>query len=183
MIQILISDFSEYSLPEMAQLAIEGGASWLILSLPDNIDALRDDITATVTLCREEGVILTIEDRPDTAREYGIHGVFLTSPEADAPALREELGPEAIIGVMVSSSDNVEQLKAADIDYIAARPDFAFPAGCVLPVVAYVPDLEPDPEVVKQLLHKGFSGVCAGRSFFSSKNPAGLIKDIIDVIA
>lgn len=69
MLQIMISSSERYSIGEMAQMAVEAGATWLVLSLPgtDN-GSLRDLCADVVELCRESGVMLSIEDNVEAAR-------------------------------------------------------------------------------------------------------------------
>ena len=83
MLQIIISFSERYSIGEMAQMAVEAGASWLVLSLPGN-DAgqTREMCADVVELCRESGVMLSIENCVESARELAMHGVFLTDKNA-----------------------------------------------------------------------------------------------------
>ena len=96
MLQIIISFSERYSIGEMAQMAVEAGASWLVLSLPGN-DAgqTREMCADVVELCRESGVMLSIENCVESARELAMHGVFLTDKNISPVKVREELGAEA----------------------------------------------------------------------------------------
>ena len=119
MLQYLLTPSEEYSRAELAQMAIEGGCKWIVLPT-DGLDdaAVREECSEIVPLCREAEVILTLTDRPELARELGLHGVYLTGGCGITPAkVREELGAEAIIGVEVSSAASIKPLEAMDIDY------------------------------------------------------------------
>ena len=79
MLQVIITPGERYSLAEMAQMAVEAGAGWLQLRVPGlEGGALRDAAADIVALCRQSGVMLTIEDSVEAARELGLHGVYLS---------------------------------------------------------------------------------------------------------
>lgn len=78
----------------MAQMAIEGGCGWLVLRVPDYGDyELRQICPEIVELCRESSVMLTVEDRPELAKEFGMHGVYLHIGAGVPTSVREQLGP------------------------------------------------------------------------------------------
>lgn len=126
MLQFVAVPSDIYSIAEQAQMAIEGGVKWVIfnpMDWPD--DAVRESLSELVPLCKETDTILTIIDHAEAARDMKIHGVQLSSA-ANATRLREELGPEAIIGVAVGGADGVEALRGKDMDY------FVLPANASL---------------------------------------------------
>lgn len=189
MLQIIISSSERYSIGEMAQMAVEAGATWLVLSLPDTDNgSLRDLCADVVELCRESGVMLSIEDNVEAARELSLHGVFLAKNDASPVKVREELGAEAIIGAVVGTPDAALSLERGDIDYVAlTKSDPALimavrNAGGKIPVVAYMPDFEPTPENIALIKADGFSGLCAGRKFFEQEDPVTAISDTISIL-
>ena len=101
MIQIIIRNENDrYSVAELVQMAVEGGCRWIRIDLPDADEAYMLELgEQIVPLCREAGVILTIDNHPDIARKLGLHGVHVSDKALNPVALREELGPEAVIGV------------------------------------------------------------------------------------
>lgn len=122
MLQFIATENDNYSLAEQMQMAIEGGCTWVEISLPEADDAyIREIATDIITLCKETSTILTIEDRPELAKELGVHGVYLTHGRHSAVQVRELLGPEAIIGVEVISAEPIAALAAADIDYVVVK--------------------------------------------------------------
>lgn len=119
MLQFIATENDKYSVAEQIQMAIEGGCTWVEISLPDADDAyIREIAGDIISLCKETSAILTIEDRPELARELGVHGVMLRHGKHAPGAVREQLGPEAIIGVEVQSAQGIGALVAADIDYV-----------------------------------------------------------------
>lgn len=173
MIQILITPNEHYSLAESAQMAIEAGAGWLMLSIPaDEYSGRRDDMAAAAELAREAGVILTVIDNIEAARELGLSGIFLTAlnPQA-AINLRNELGPEPIIGTMVGSAADASALANADIDYFGLPYPSEGSANILAairssetasPVVAYMPDSVLDKDKISAVIAAGYNGMIGG---------------------
>ncbi len=187
MIQIILSPNPEYSLPEMAQMAVEAGAMWLVLLLPEDAADMRDDLTQVVQICRDSGVILTT-DNIAVARELSLHGIFIDGAVTSPVKLRDDFGAEAIIGAIIGSADTAGVMQRADIDYVALRPSRTDTpaiisairaAGCDIPVVAYIPDMKPDAASVRELLRQGFTGICAGKEFFNGTDPVADIKKLL----
>lgn len=190
MLQILIKPNEKYSLAEMAQMAVEGGAGWIVVDgVDENDTTLRDTMPEVVDMCREAGVFLTITDRPALARDLGLHGVFLTDKSLSPVSLREELGAEAVIGTLVSSPDAAASLERADIDYVALARDQSDAkefiaslraAGAQIPVVAYRPGEALTPDTVTTLLETGYSGICGGDTIFESGDPVAAIEQLLN---
>lgn len=186
MLQILLRPNNRYSVAECAQMAIEADAQWLILDIPA-ADAVRDEINAIVELCRDAGVMLTCTD-VELAKEYKMHGVFLTDPAADAVALRDELGPEAVVATVIDDAELAPTLENSDIDYVAVAiehskltPDAIRATGYGIGIVAYAPALPADFERFEELRRQGYNGICAGPAVFEyADDPIAFISHIIE---
>lgn len=187
MLQYILTPSSQYSIAELAQMAVEGGCLWISLCLPDLSD---EEIKAAVApdvidMCREAAVFLTLDDRPELARELGLHGVrlsrkFLSANPSQSPmALRDELGPEAVIGVETADPTSVPSLLPADIDFVTLPEGFTseqrrkFTAkikelGLAMPVVAQG---DFTPAEAQQAIKDGCNGVAVGRSITDAQDP------------
>lgn len=124
MIQCEIKPNDNYSLAEEAQICLEAGVKWLIINLESqSFENFKDDLSATVEVCKEvDDAMISIVDEAEAAKAFRLHGVLLSSGGYEAAEkCREELGPEAAIGVIVSPSDKgiCRCLMDADIDYAA----------------------------------------------------------------
>ena len=119
MLQFIARINDRYSVAELAQMAIEGGCHWVELDLPDaSDDFVRETALELKNLCMETGTFLTIVDRPEVAKEAGLHGVQLRGANARRAAeVREELGAEAIIGIEAAGADAILRTQNLDIDY------------------------------------------------------------------
>lgn len=187
MLQVIITPSHRYTVGQAARMAVGAGAQWLQLRLPDMDDAgLREAVSDIVELCREAGVMLTIEDRTDIAREMSLHGVFLHAG-ANPVKVREEFGAEAVIGTVVGSADAAIAMSRADIDYVALE-EHTSPAlivevrrvGCRIPVVAYRPGSLLDGAEVESLMSQDFSGICGADGVFDTDNPGERIAAILE---
>lgn len=179
MLQYLTQTDEKYSLAEQMQMVIEGGCGWIVISERHDGDWLRTHADEFLPLCRETGIIVTVENRPELAKELGVHGVWLTDTEVSPMKVREELGPEAIIGVRAESPATVSALKGMDADYasvdmalglerIAELVEQCRQGGIQTPIVG-VGDVSL--ETLPDLLATGISGVCTGASIMDAVNP------------
>lgn len=174
---------------EMAQIAIEGGCAWLQLCLGDmSDDEMRLIIPEIAELCRESGTMLTVEDRPDVAKDFGLHGIFLHTGKISPFKVREELGPEAVIGSEIGTPDAATSLSKADIDYVSPAPSSVpelliaetAACGCEIPFVAVTADFRENHLI--ELFRKGYSGICATSAIFNADDPVAEINRIVEIL-
>jgi thiamine-phosphate diphosphorylase len=103
----------------------DGGAR--VIQLREKELSVREFFTeaaVAVTIARERGVKIIINDRVDIALALNADGVHLGQDDLPVVAARRILGPKRMIGV---STHNLEQAKRAaktPIDYIALGPIF-----------------------------------------------------------
>ncbi len=118
MLQFIARENNRFSVPELVQMAIEGGCAWIVLDpgeMPDEV--IREMTLEIIPLCKESSTILTMVDHVDMAKELGIHGVLLQDDRRSPAELRELFGPEAIIGVEIGSFMQAMALQGVDVDY------------------------------------------------------------------
>ena len=189
MLQYLLTPSEEYSRAELAQMAIEGGCKWIVLPTEGLDDAaVREECAEIVTLCREAEVILTLTDRPELAREIGLHGVYLTGGCGLAPSkVREELGAEAIIGVEVSSAASVKPLEAMDIDYAVLNGELSADkcieiivdsrdAGAIIPIVMQG---ALTPAQGAEMRAMGATGLLVGKGISNAADPVQAVREFL----
>lgn len=108
-----------FTLIEQVDTAIQAGCGWIQISVKDFTESeINDSMDSIVNECREQGVILTIEDDIELAEKYGVHGVYISDADTNARAVRERMGAEAIIGIEAKSASSVATLASFDIDYV-----------------------------------------------------------------
>ena len=85
---------------ETAELVLNGGADCLQLREPDlPAGELLIRAKKLVTLCRDAGVPLIVNDRPDVAALTGASGVHVGQGDLPAAEARKIVGPRGIVGV------------------------------------------------------------------------------------
>jgi len=108
-------------LTSCVSLAIAGGASVIQYRNKQAADHERHrEATALVTLCRQHNIPLIINDDAELAAAVGASGVHLGRTDPPIRQTREQLGPQAIIGV--SCYNDLERAIAAaqaGADYVA----------------------------------------------------------------
>lgn len=92
-----------------ARRALESGARWLHMTSDAELDAV-------IPLAREADAIFTLESDHQRVLQTLIHGVILTAADSPAAAVREQLGPHAIIGCRVASLFEIINLAPLDVD-------------------------------------------------------------------
>ena len=192
MLQFIATTNDRYSVAELAQMAIEGGCHWIELDLPGASDEyVRATAAELKTLCLETGTFLTIVDRPDVAREAGLHGVQLRGAMASkAAALREELGAEAVIGIEATRPQDVLNAQNLDIDYATLPAGLSAEeihtivsairrADVQLPVVArgeFTPD-----EAIEAIV-AGASGIAVASAISGAEDPVEATRLLIEAV-
>lgn len=123
MLQFITKESDRFSLPELVQMAIEGGCRWVQLRMKDVADSeVRAAAEEIIPLCSETDTFLVIDDRVDVVNELKVSGVHL-GPDDMAPGeARELLGPHAVIGETCHSAAEILSYRGIDIDYFGLGP-------------------------------------------------------------
>lgn len=115
-------------LEEIVARAIEGGATMVQLRDPHAKGrALAETGRRLLAVTRPHGVSFIVNDRADVAFAIGADGVHLGQSDMDAVDARRLLGPDAIIGVSIANSAELQASRHAlsCIDYLGVGPVFA----------------------------------------------------------
>ena len=98
--------------------ALDGGATAVQLRAPElgerGLLRLAEDLAL---LCRSRGVLFIVNDRLDIAIESGADGVHLGQSDLLAGS-RDRLGPDRILGVSVSDSEQARTAESMGADYL-----------------------------------------------------------------
>ncbi len=179
MLQYITRNDKRYSLAEQMQMAIEGGCAWIVVGHDGTSDQeLRTLAEEFLPLCRETSTILTFENRPELARELGVHGVLLSDKELHAAKMREELGPEAIIGVVCDNAPAIVALRRADIDYVQFP---AMPVSELATIIMQVREAGTDtalvatgdftPDNIYEVIAAGANGIATTAYILDAEDP------------
>lgn len=82
---------------------------------------------AVQALCRQAGVPFVVNDDVDAARRCGADGVHVGQGDASVRTARAALGPDAIVGVSVSTAAQARAAQEAGADYLGAGAVFGTP--------------------------------------------------------
>ncbi|MGM9852946.1 MAG: thiamine phosphate synthase [Muribaculaceae bacterium] len=191
MLQFILDIKNPGPLTEQARIAIEGGCSWAVLADSCHGDNRISDseAQAVADICREAGIILTVENDPELAQKLGAHGFVITDKNCgSAVGLRGKLGAEAIIGEVVSTAASAAMLERSDIDYGVIDPALSLEdamklvgdtreTGCRLPLVLTGDFDATDVPVIKAV---GASGVATSRKLIEAADPVAAVRQLID---
>ena len=84
--------------------------------------------TEVLTLTRSYKALLLINDRVDVVKAIGADGVHLRANSLPIPVTRRILGPKALIGASVHTSQEVMAAEAAGADLIVLGPIYDTPS-------------------------------------------------------
>ncbi|HEY5082571.1 MAG TPA: thiamine phosphate synthase [Bauldia sp.] len=106
--------------------AVAGGVT--IVQLRDK-HATDIELAVTAAWLRDElagtGVALIVNDRPQVTLEAGLSGVHIGQSDGHPAAARALLGPDALIGLSVTSPDEIDTVDPDVVDYVGLGPVFA----------------------------------------------------------
>ena len=111
---------------ETAQAAVRGGVK--IVQLRDKTAsdaALISQGRALKQALAGSGALVIVNDRVEVARAIGADGVHVGQSDAAAADARKALGPDAIIGLSIQTTEQAAALDPAMVDYIGVGPVFA----------------------------------------------------------
>lgn len=122
-IQFITNPELETPIAEQVKKVIADGCRWVEINMPDasdtEIGALVEEIKP---LCIETETFLILTGRAELAKTLNVGGVNLGPHDMLPSQARVLLGAGAVIGVIVSSIEEVESVKALDVDYISIAP-------------------------------------------------------------
>lgn len=123
MLQFITNESDNYSVAEQVQMAIEGGCKWVQLRIKDATDEeVRQTALEIIPMCKENDIILIIDDRVELVQELKVWGVHLGKHDMNPIKARELLGPHAIIGVTANTAADILKYKDMDVDYVGLGP-------------------------------------------------------------
>lgn len=201
MLQFITHQSDRFSIPEEAQMAIEGGCRWIQLRMKDaSDDEVRAVANEIIPLCKENDTFLIIDDRVELVNELRVSGVHLGKEDMDPMEARDILGPHAIIGVTANTAEDIISFKGKDVDYVGLGPvhftttkaklspelgiegvkrviDEVRANGVELPIVAIGGVTEND---IEPLLAAGVNGIAVSGAIINADDPVELTSKMIE---
>lgn len=108
--------------------ALRGGVDMLQLRDKDaDDDALLAAAAMFRRACDEHGALLWLNDRPDLAAAAGADGIHVGQDDAAVAAVREEVGPDMLIGLSTHSPAQFAAALESDADELSVGPVYETP--------------------------------------------------------
>jgi thiamine-phosphate pyrophosphorylase len=179
---------------DVARAAIAGGASAVQLRAPDLDDVRLGDLALEISeACHEGGVLFVVNDRPNVAAAFGA-GVHVGQGD-DPGSARAAIGPNAVLGISVSTPDEARAAEQAGADYVGVtvwatptKPEAA-PRGpdgvreivdaTALPVVG-IGGI--DAGNALEVLDAGAAGVCVVSAIGAAPDPERATRELVDAV-
>ena len=79
------------------------------------------------SLCDEHGALFWLNDRPDLALRAGADGVHVGQNDQPVEAVREQVGPDVLVGLSTHSPGQLERALTAGVDEISVGPVYETP--------------------------------------------------------
>jgi thiamine-phosphate pyrophosphorylase len=180
---------------DVATAAVEGGATAVQLRAPGLADDELVPMAARIaTLCREAGVLFTVNDRVDVAIAGGAGGAHLGQTDRLAGA-RGRLGVDRVLGISVSNPIEARGAESAGADYLGVtvwatetKPE-AVPIGLegVRAVVAATPLPVVgiggiDAENAREVLEAGAVGVAVVSAVAAAADPVAATRELVAAV-
>ena len=108
--------------------ALDGGVDMVQLRdkrAPD--DELLEAAALFRSLCYEHGALFWLNDRPDLALRARADGVHVGQDDQPVQAVREQVGPDLLVGLSTHSPQQLQSALDAGVDEISVGPVFETP--------------------------------------------------------
>ena len=120
-----VTDDGAGDLLDQVRCALMGGATLIQYRHKQFTTQDLPAVQALAALCRANNVPLVVNDNILLAKSVGADGVHLGQDDENPALAREILGHQAIVGVSVSTLDELGRTDLAPCDYIGTGPVFA----------------------------------------------------------
>jgi thiamine-phosphate pyrophosphorylase len=179
---------------DVATAAIAGGASAVQLRAPELDDTRLCDLADSIAArCRAAGVLFVLNDRPAVAASIGV-GAHVGQDDDPASA-RRVIGPEAVLGVSVSTPDEALAAERDGADYLGvtvwATPTKAEASPRGLDGLRAVVAATSLPVVgiggihaanAREVLGAGAAGVCVVSAVGAVPDPERATRELVDAV-
>jgi thiamine-phosphate pyrophosphorylase len=203
MLQFITNASDRYSIEQQVKMVVQAGCTWVQLRMKDaSYDELKATALDIIPTCRDNDVILVIDDNVELVNELRVHGVHLGKDDMPAKEARELLGPHAIIGVTANTAADIIATRGIDVDYVGLGP-FRFTttkkklsptlgidgykniisevraAGIELPVVAIGGITIDD---INDIMATGVNGIAMAGSIINAPDPIKYTNDVLKIL-
>ncbi|MBD5370331.1 MAG: thiamine phosphate synthase [Bacteroides sp.] len=123
MLQYITNTTCGRTIPEQVKAVLDGGCRWIQLRMKGaSQEEVAEMARQIKPMCDEKEAFLIINDWVEVCRDVNCTGVHLGQTDTPPSKARMELGPLAVIGVTANTFEQIEAVRALDIDYIGMGP-------------------------------------------------------------
>jgi thiamine-phosphate pyrophosphorylase len=151
-----------------------------------------------LSLTRQAGAVLMVNDRVDVAMALGADGVHLTRKSLPPKEARALVGPGMLLGVSCHSLPDVREAAEGGVDFVVLGPIYATPsktpygspltpailpqarAACDLPILA-IGGIKA--RQVPEVVHAGADGVAVISAVLAAPDPGAATRELLDAVA
>jgi len=180
-------------LPDLLRRATDGGVDLVQLREKElGDDELVAVANATRALSQRLGALFIVNDRPWVALEAGADGVHVGQDDLPVAEVREQVGPDLLIGLSTHRPEEIDAVAPALVDYIGVGPVHETPTKPGRPAVGaelvrYAAAHAPvpffaigglDAHNLREVLDAGAGRVCVLRAISDSDDPERAAREL-----
>lgn len=121
-VQYITTPTDRYDIEAAAKKALKGDCRWIRLRFSETERQEEEQVALRLQqLCRKHQATFILEDRPELAEKIQADGVHLTD-NTQAAAVRKAIGEAFLIGTHAHTTEEVQTLRRAGVDYLDFGP-------------------------------------------------------------
>ncbi len=123
MLQYVTDSSAKRSVEDQIKEVLAAGCGWITIDPTGMTDEeIKAVVDKVMPECIEKQAFLILKDKVQLAKEINVGGVVLSQGSEFPSHARMTLGAAAVIGVEVSTTDQISALQGLDVDYIVMTP-------------------------------------------------------------
>ncbi len=123
MLQYITDNAAKRSVEDQIKEVLAAGGNWITIDparmSDEEVKALVEKV---MPACLEKQAFLILKDKVELAKEINMGGVQLSQGSEFPSHARMALGAAAVVGVEVSTKDQIAALQGLDVDYVVMTP-------------------------------------------------------------
>lgn len=123
MLQYITDSSAKRSVEDQIKEVLAAGCGWITID-PAGMtdDEIKSVVEKVMPECIEKQAFLILKDKVQLAKDINVGGVVLSQGSEFPSHARMTLGAAAVIGVEVSTADQISALQGLDVDYVVMNP-------------------------------------------------------------
>ncbi len=123
MLQYITDNKSSRSVEDQIKEVLDAGCIWIEIDTNGIADdRIKEIVNNVMRLCIEKEAFLILRDKVELAKKINVGGVILSQGSEFPSHARAYLGAAAVVGVEVSTTDQIAALTGLDVDFVMFYP-------------------------------------------------------------